>query len=217
MKTIFSMILKRLHLAAVIFFIPAAFAADLYLPPEAFITGENSHFGVIGDFNADGADDMLAVFQIQDKTTGTYTSTRINFLMGRSPGAHNIEKTFLLPFRVLSVVTGDFNGDGNPDLAIAQDKVDGVSDPYCGTQRGTVIFFGSHVDLQPDLQFAACMSDTPPNELWAVDANSDNLTDMIVGDQLFLAKGDGSFVVSDFVPASGALIANYKGEIRSNW
>lgn len=206
--------IPKLFLAAtVLFYTSGSFAAGYYLPSASFkLDGENPHYGVIGDFNADDTDDLAAVFPIPDNVTGAITSTRINFLVGNRDGTMKLETSFSLPFNVLSMATGDFDGDGEPDLAVAQAKANGISDPYCGTQQGIVIFFGQHNETQPDLQFGACMLDTPAAELSTVDANADNLADLIVGDQLFLGNGDGSFTPGDAVPAGDKVIADINGD-----
>jgi Big-like domain-containing protein/VCBS repeat protein len=217
MKTVISKIPKLLFATAILFFTHDSSAADFYLPSESFmLDGEYPNHGVIGDFNDDGIDDLAAVFPIPDPVTGAFTTTRINFLVGNSNSTMKIETTFPLPFNVSSMATGDFNNDGNPDLAVAQDKTVGVSDPYCGIQQGTVIFLGLHNESEPDLEFSTCLTDTLPNELWTLDANGDNFSDLIVSDQLFLSNGDGSFTAGDLVPAGNKTIADINSDGRED-
>jgi hypothetical protein len=213
MKTIVWKIPKLLIPAIAFSLSSSCFAADYYQPPTTFkLDGQNPHFGIVSDFNEDGIDDLAAVFPIPDKITGALTSARINFLVGNLAGTMKIETSFPLPFNVLSMATGDFNGDGQPDLAITPDKAVGITDPYCGTQKGVIIFFGFHNETQPDLQFASCVLNTTADELWTLDANSDNLADLIVGNQLLLSNGDGSFSVSGSVPSGDKMIADINGD-----
>ena len=81
--------------------------------------GENPHSGVVADFNADGIDDIAAVFPLLDKITGAVIGSRVNFLVGDGLGGMKVETTVSLPFDVRSMATGDFDGDGQPDLAVA--------------------------------------------------------------------------------------------------
>ncbi len=204
---------KQLLAITLLSYTSVSLAENYYLPSSSFkLDGENPHYGIIGDFNADGTDDLAVVFPIPDNVTGAITSTRINFLVGNHAGNLKLETSFPLPFNVLSMAAGDFNGDGNPDLAVAQDKANGISDPYCGTQQGTVIFFGFYDEIQPDLEFASCMLDTPPAELWTIDINADDQADLIVGNQLFLSNGDGSFSLKKIVPAGNKVIADINGD-----
>jgi hypothetical protein len=100
-----------------------------------------------------------------------------------------VETPFTLPFDVLSMATGDFNGDGKPDLAVAQLKAPGNIDPYCEDAVGVVIFFGSHQEVEPTLEFAGCESAMGSDELLAFDADLDGLDDLIIGDSVALSYG----------------------------
>jgi hypothetical protein len=80
-------------------------------------SGDNPRFLVTADFNGDGIPDLAALSpcQAEDPCTGT-----INVMLGNgdgtfTPGATNLAAGLDPEY----MVTGDFNGDGAPDLAVA--------------------------------------------------------------------------------------------------
>ena len=162
-------------------------AGAFFEPAATFkFDGEDPHSGVVADFNADGIDDIAAVFPQLDKVTDAVIGSRVNFLVGDGLGGMKVETTFTLPFDVRSMATGDFDGDGQPDLAVAQRKGAGEFDEFCEDSEGIAIFFGGHDEVQPTLEFAGCETSVAADELRVFDADGDGLDDLIVGDQVVL-------------------------------
>lgn len=173
----------------------AAPAAGFFEPAVDFkFDGENPHSGVVADFNADGIDDIAAVFPQLHKVTDAVIGSRVNFLVGDGLGGMKVETTFTLPFDVRSMATGDFDDDGQPDLAVAQLKDAGEIDAYCDDQEGIVVFFGDHDEVQPTLEFAGCETSMGVGSLRVFDADGDGFDDLIVGDEVGLGDGGGGFV-----------------------
>ncbi len=196
--------------AALCIDISTAGAASLYAPASTFkLDGMNPHSAVIADFNADGTDDLAAVFPIIDKLSGAVTGSRLNFLAGNAAGNLKIETTASRPFDVRSMATGDFDGDGQPDLAVAQ-KLPAGGSVECGANEGPVIYFGFHKEVQPDIRYGGCVTSVAAADLTALDANGDGLDDLIIGDELLL--GDGSFTPSATLPAGDKNIADINGD-----
>lgn len=183
--------------------IASAQSGSPYFDPEVTFKfdGENPYSGVIADFNADDIDDIAAVFPVLDKITGAIIGSRINFLIGNVTANMKVEGTLTLPFNVQSMATGDFNGDGEPDLAVASLKDNGDEDDLCGTDEGITIFIGSHKEVEPVMTFTECLTSVPTGDLLVFDANLDGLDDLAVGDHLMLSNGDGSFYEGDLLPA----------------
>ena len=204
-----------LGLAALILSLNAG--AANYEPPLSFkLDGQNPNSGVIADFNGDGIDDFAAVFPIfgpggTDFSPPPVIGSRINFLVGDISSNLKIETTFNLPFKARSMATGDFNGDGNPDLAVAQDLPEGGS-LECGSTEGTVIYFGSHNEIQPDLSYAGCVTSIATGRLATIDANGDAYDDLIIDDQLLLGNGDGSFTLAASLPSGDKNVADINGD-----
>ena len=65
------------------------------------------------DFNGDGRLDALTVVESMD-FGGVETLS-----LGRGDGTFDRLEPFVLPVDATEIATGDFNGDGRPDLAVA--------------------------------------------------------------------------------------------------
>jgi large repetitive protein len=139
-----------------------------------------------GDFNLDGRTDLVTIATISNLVT--YGSAGdITVLLGRGDG------TFQPPVRIKtlpaarSVIVGDFNGDGRPDLAVAVGNTLGRADRR--GSYGIYIFRGRGDGTFVDpVQVAA---GAIPNTLVAGDFNDDGRTDLAVAevDSIVLADG----------------------------
>ena len=109
--------------------------------------------------------------------------------MGNGDGTFQAAQSFFAGNQPYSLVVGDFNGDGIPDVAVANynDSVDGSVSVLLGKGDGT---------FQPALTFLAGLS---CNYLAVGDFNGDGIPDLAVGIGLasevhvLLGNGDGTF------------------------
>lgn len=154
------------------------------------------------DFNGDGNLDIAVLVSGTNSSGSTYVA--LNIYPGSGNGTVGTPTSIALtPGRGTfpSVVTGDFNGDGHPDLAVMTDNVLIVL-----TNSGTGTF--------------AVTSRTPLNYAYALaagDINRDGLTDLVVGGNapnglaglvtLFLSNEDGTFAKSSYVSGAASAIA----------
>ncbi|HZQ69219.1 MAG TPA: VCBS repeat-containing protein [Terriglobales bacterium] len=72
---------------------------------------------VSADFNGDSHQDIAVIDDIPD-------TTYLPLYVGLGDGSGRLQRysTYILPSHANSIVAGDFNEDGNPDLAFASDK-----------------------------------------------------------------------------------------------
>jgi hypothetical protein len=75
--------------------------------------GTGPRFVAVADFNGDGRQD-LAVASFANDGSGT-----VSIRLGNGHGGFAVEPDVPVGNRPLSVAVGDFNGDGKPDLAVA--------------------------------------------------------------------------------------------------
>jgi Ca2+-binding RTX toxin-like protein len=156
-----------------------------FLPSTDYPVGGGSTAVVTGDFNGDGNQDIL---------TANYNGT-LNLLLGNGDGTFAPAETFSDGLGSVygghvSMAAGDFNGDGNLDIAVAQET--GTVSILLGNGDGTfqsptTLTFSGNVDA-----------------VAAADLNGDGNDDLVVGltsgiggstatiDAL-LSNGDGTF------------------------
>jgi hypothetical protein len=97
---------------------PAGSATASFAAPQTFAVGTDPESLAVADFNGDGRPDLAAA------NAGNGLGTTVSVLLNTTtPGAGSAsfaaQKTFAVGTAPLSVVVGDFDGDGRPDLAVA--------------------------------------------------------------------------------------------------
>ncbi|WP_445240854.1 DUF4347 domain-containing protein [Microcoleus vaginatus] len=133
-----------------------------FAPQVPFATGAGP-FGVsIGDFNGDGQPDLA---------TANYTSNNVSILLnntatGATPPTFAAQVPFPTGTKSASVSIGDINGDGKPDLAVANSGSNSVSILLNNTATGaTTPTFATQVTFATgDRPFGVSIGD--PRQRW---------------------------------------------------
>jgi hypothetical protein len=144
----------------------------------------------VGDFNGDGIPDLAVV----DKRFPSYG---VSVLLGNGDGSFQTARFFGAGNNPQSVALGDFNGDGIPDLVVA-DAGDGQ-----GTGAGVSVLLGNgDGSFQVPRALAAGLD---PTAVAVADLTSDGRLDLVVANgyednygfkssvSVFQGNGDGSF------------------------
>ncbi len=142
----------------------------------------------VGDFNGDGNSDLAVA---------DYIGESISILLGNGNGTftEGANSSIPLPQYPISLVTGDFNGDGIADLAI-------VATPVDTTGTGTVTSFLGNGDGTFTQAPGSPVSLPYPYALATADFNGDGILDLAVVSgynwAMFLeGNGDGTFTLTN--------------------
>jgi RHS repeat-associated protein len=162
----------------------------------------------VADLDHDGKLDLV----VANTTSGTTTGHTVSVLMGNGDGSFRAAVPYVTGTSPYGVVVGDFNGDGKPDLAVANFGDNTVS-ILKGNGDGT---------------FAAAVAYATayfPDGVAIGDFNGDGKLDLaVVSDNanvsILLGHGDGTFgAATNFTTGSGSAsvaVADFNGDGRSD-
>jgi hypothetical protein len=177
--------------------------------PQTFAVDNGPTAVAIGDFNGDGKPDLAVTNDGNTNARGSYNT--VSVLLGNGDGTFRPQQAFATGVTPVSVAVTDLDGDGTPDLAVANYH-DGTVSALLGNGDGT---------FQAARTFAAGRE---PSAVAAGDFNADGKPDLAVANvhddtvSVLLGNGDGTFgpqktFAVDGSPQSVA-VADFNGDGR---
>jgi FG-GAP-like repeat/Bacterial Ig-like domain (group 3) len=140
-----------------------------------------------------GTTSVRAVYQATNSYTTSSSSAQAVVVTGQQPTISSANTFPTLGANAAGIVTGDFNNDGYPDLAVADDS--GTIQIFLGSGDGT---FTTGSSIQPFVSGATGEGVS----LAAADFNGDGNLDLVVeGHYILLGKGDGTFTMGPPAPS----------------
>jgi hypothetical protein len=149
---------------------------------------------VAADFNSDGKTD-LAVTSSNNYAPSSY---QVTILLGNGDGTFNVGQSYTTGSDDIAIAVGDFNGDGVPDLAVA-DRYD-----------ATVTVLLGPLDTTTSPVVNTLLTGHGPFAIVTGDFNGDGKEDIATANYddgtltLLLGNGDGTFNNSSVTPNAGA-------------
>jgi len=175
-----------------------------------------------GDFNNDGKQDIAVLVSTK---YGGGSSDEVLVYLGNGTGSFESFPSYPVGVGASAITTGDFNGDGQLDLAIASSGTSGLSDGsvtlLLGKGDGT-FSVATPISLSVATDFSPYTAG--PLNIAAADLNGDGKLDLVVTLStnaeysadlaVLLGRGDGTFVAPVFYPATsdGVAITDLNGD-----
>ncbi len=161
-------------------------------PRTTYNVGFEPYALAVGDLNGDGKLD--AVLPVQSSSSGTWN--QISVLLGNGDGTFQPAIPISVGLNIVAVAIGDFNGDGIPDLALAD-----AGDHFdTGASIDILIGNGNGTFSLGENPFTNTGS---PSSIVVGDFNADGIEDIAIATQafgdtdddvaVFFGNGDGSF------------------------
>jgi serine/threonine protein kinase/Flp pilus assembly protein TadD len=153
-----------------------------FQPAVYYPAGKRPRCLVVADFNGDGILD-LAVTNI------FWTMSSVSVLLGNGDGSFQAPQSFPVGINPYSMVVGDFNGDGVPDLAVANVRSDTVS-ILLGKGDGTFQAAGNYATPYPEYIVVGDFNGDGKLDLAVANAIDSGTSGSV---SVLLGNGDGSF------------------------
>ena len=186
-----------------------------FQPQATYVTGWLPEYVVTGDFNGDGRLDLAGAGSSFNSTTFTTTYV-VSVLLGDGDGTFQPPVSYA-GISPATLVSGDFDGDGRLDLAVAGLEYAYLTDTY--VYEVSVLLGNGDGTLQPQAIYAV---GSLPYSLVAGDFNGDGHLDLAGADLLdhiallLLGEGDGTFQPPVSYPVGGAPSSLVSGDFNGD-
>jgi hypothetical protein len=152
--------------------------APSFAAPVGYPTGAAPRWVAIGDLNGDGKPELATA-------NGRYETDTVSVLANRGDGTFRPKRDYATGLGTVSVAIGDLNGDGKPELAVANADADTVS-VLRNRGDGT---FEAHLDYATGLN---------PGSIAIGDLNGDGKPELATANaagsvSVLANRGDGTF------------------------
>jgi hypothetical protein len=167
-------------------------SAPLFLEAPQYATGLFPFSVAVADFNGDGKDDLAVVNVCGDSGSCADTDpSSVSVLLGNGDGTFRTHVDYLTAIGSTSIVIGDFNQDGKPDLAIANI----CSNALCVTSSISILLGRGDGTFLPHVDYA---TGPGPFSIAVGDLNGDGKMDLVTADyfdavSVLLGNGNGTF------------------------
>ncbi|HEV2489558.1 MAG TPA: FG-GAP-like repeat-containing protein [Candidatus Acidoferrales bacterium] len=175
-------------------------------PPVTYKVGTEAVAIAVGDFDNDGKLDLAV---LNENCVTTCGQSSVSILLGNGDGTFATSVSYTVGKGAVSIAAGDFSGNGNLDLAVANSTTKNIS-ILAGKGDGT---------FSPAVNIAMSAA---PSGVAAADFDGDKVLDLVVGFQasggLAFLKGNGNGTFQAGVPfgagiTAGALqVADFNGD-----
>jgi hypothetical protein len=176
-------------------------------PQVTYSTGITPVSVAVGDFNNDGNLDLVVADACGTDLTCSSGGT-VSILLGNGNGTFEAQKTFATGVGPSFVAVGDFNGDGNLDLAVANAGcIQFPSSCGSGQNPGNTVSILLGDGTGKFTSKSTPATDSNPNWIAVGDLNNDGKLDLVVANlgtsssrgttvTTLIGKGDGTFTSS---------------------
>ncbi|PYJ03502.1 MAG: hypothetical protein DME25_12075, partial [Verrucomicrobia bacterium] len=162
-----------------------------FAAPTTYLTGTDPLFVGLGDFDRNGPPDLA----VADAALFDDVASDVAILLSRGNGTFRAAVNYSAGTSPRAVGVGDFNGDGNPDLAVADYGALDVNSQFTNSSVSVLLGNGDGT-FQAPISYAAGEG---PLSLVVTDFNSDGRPDLAVANyrsrsvSVLFGKGDGTF------------------------
>ncbi len=176
-----------------------------FQPAGSVRVGISPRFVAAADFDGDGILDLAVLNHVSE-----VSASNVQILQGQGDGSFIVIGTYPVGVAASTLVVGDFNGDGFPDLAVASYGSDTVS----------ILLNNGDGTFQDAVDYPA---GSGPTSVAVGDFNADGVTDLVVTNRLdgtisvLLGNGDGTFQDPQTFPTAGrepffAVVGDFNGD-----